>query len=162
MSRLRFAAGLALAVAAALSLAGPVAAGEPVPFKGSLEGDVTRGIPLFPHVGVVVEGMGKATQLGAFTFDFSHTVHIPTRTGKGTYHIVAANGDKLIATADGVADDSEMPGVLYIVEKLTIDPTASTGRFAGATGAFTIERWYDMATGETIGFFEGTISSPGQ
>ena len=39
--------------------------------------------------------------------------------------------------------------------------TGGTGRFAGATGEFTVERLVDTATGETEGSFEGTISSPG-
>ena len=36
-----------------------------------------------------------------------------------------------------------------------------TGRFAGATGSFTVQRQFDPATGTTTGSFEGTISSPG-
>ena len=51
------------------------------------------------------------------------------------------------------------PGVLYIVETATI--TGGTGRFADATGSFTIERYYDTAAGTTTGSFEGTISPPG-
>ena len=47
MKRYSSAASLALAVLAVLGLAGPVAAGEQVPFKGSLEGDVTV-TPLTP------------------------------------------------------------------------------------------------------------------
>ena len=41
MKRYRLAASLVLAVLGVLALAGPVAAGKQVPFKGSLEGDVT-------------------------------------------------------------------------------------------------------------------------
>ena len=52
-----------------------------------------------------------------------------------------------------------MPGVLYIVETATI--AGGTGRFAGATGAFTVQRLNDTTSGTTIGSFEGTISSPG-
>jgi hypothetical protein len=51
-------------------------------------------------------------------------------------------------------------GVLYIVEVATI--TSGTGRFAGATGTFITERWFDTITFTTIGSFEGTISSPGR
>ena len=47
MKRYSSAAGLALAVVAVLGLAGPVAAGEQVPFKGSFEGVVTI-TPLAP------------------------------------------------------------------------------------------------------------------
>ena len=47
MKRYSSAASLALAGLAVLGLAGPVAAGEQVPFKGSLEGEVTV-TPLTP------------------------------------------------------------------------------------------------------------------
>jgi hypothetical protein len=159
MTRFSSAASLALAVVVVLGLAGLVAAGEQVPFKGSVEGDVTRGVPYFPYVDVLVEGAGEATQLGKFTFAFPHTVHIPTRTAAGTYYLVAANGDKLTARGTGLATPIAGTPILYIEETLTI--TDGTGRFAGATGSFTVERWYDTATDTTFGSFEGTISTPG-
>jgi hypothetical protein len=159
MKRYSSAASLALAVVVVVGLAGPVAAGEQVPFKGNLEGDVTRGEPYFPYVDVLVEGGGEATQLGKFTFAFPHTVHLPTRTGAGTYYIVAANGDKLTARGTGVATPVAGTAILYIEETLTI--TGGTGRFAGATGSFTVERWYDTVNQTTVGSFEGTISTPG-
>ena len=48
------------------------------------------------------------------------------------------------------------PGFLVIVETATI--TGGTGRFAGATGSFVVERLYDIVGGTTIGSFDGTIS----
>src|SRR3954453_8187749 len=58
------AASLALAVVAVLGLAGPVAAGDQVPFHGRLEGDVTN-IPLPPPLASVLEeGTGRASHLG--------------------------------------------------------------------------------------------------
>ena len=160
MKRFSSAAGIALGVVIVLGLAGPVAAGEQVPFKGSLDGDVTRGAVHFPFVDVLVEGTGNATQLGKFTFVFPHMVDVRFRTAAGTYSIVAANGDTLKAHATGLATPIPGTTVFYIEETATI--TGGTGRFANATGSFTIERWYDTATGETIGSFEGTISSPGR
>src|SRR6476660_3588555 len=47
MKRFSSTANLALAIVAVLSLVGPTAAGEQVPFKGSFEGDVTV-TPLAP------------------------------------------------------------------------------------------------------------------
>ena len=157
-------AGLALAVLAILCLAGPAPAGEQVPFKGSLEGEAVSIVTEYPYRHVLVEGTGEATQLGEFTFAFPHTVYLPTREAVGTYHIVAANGDKLTARGTGLATPTIIDGVFYlaIVEEMIVDPTLSTGRFAGATGSFTVERLFNPATGLTIGYFEGTISRPGR
>ena len=148
-------AGLALAVLAILGLAGPAAAGEQVPFKGSLEGTVTRSAPP-PPILVNVAATGTATQLGLFSLEIPHVVTPPI--GHGFYDFVAANGDTLAAAFDGVSM-SVVPGVLYIVETATI--TSGTGRFANATGGFVCERLYDIAAGTTIGYFDGTISRPG-
>jgi hypothetical protein len=157
MKRYRLAAGLALAVLGVLALAGPVAAGEQVPFKGSLEGDVAVTPLAPPFLGVDVEATGEATHLGKFTLDIPHVVDPATGTAVGTYEFTAANGDKVYAEFTGIATPTATPGVLYIEETATI--TGGTGRFAGATGSFTSERLYDMIADTTIGSFEGTISS---
>jgi hypothetical protein len=69
-----------LAVVLVLSLAGPVAAGDQVPFKGSLAGTVTV-TPLDPPFAfVVVEGAGRATHLGAFH------LRVPARPERGDPH----------------------------------------------------------------------------
>ena len=163
MKRRMFAASLALAVLAVLGLADPVAAGEQVPFKGSLEGEAVSVVNVPPLRHVLVEGTGEATQLGKFTFAFPHTVHLPTRIAVGTYHIMAANGDKLTAGGTGLSTPTIIDGVFHlsIEEEMIVDPTLSTGRFAGATGSFTIKRLYNPATGTTAGSFKGIISSPG-
>jgi len=156
MKHFHSAAGVALAVVGVLGLATPAAAGEPVPFKGRLEGDVTV-TPLAPPLRQVdVEATGRATHLGKFTLDIPHVVNPATRTAIGTYEFTAANGDKVYAEFTGIATPTAIPGVLYIEETATI--TGGTGRFAGATGSFTAERWYDTAAGTTIGSFVGTIS----
>ena len=155
MKRHSHTAGLALAVLAILGLAGPAAAGEQVPFKGSLEGTVTRSAPP-PPISVLVEADGNATQLGRFTVEIPHVVVPPN--GAGFYHFVAANGDTLTAEFTGVSAPAA-PGFLYIVETATI--TGGTGRFAGATGSFVCERLYDIVAGTTIGYFDGTISRTG-
>ena len=156
MKRFSSATIVALAVLAVLGLAGPVAAGDPVPFKGTLEGDVTvTGAP--PILSVLVEGAGTATHLGRFTVDIPHLVDVRTRTAAGSYEFTAANGDTLTAHFTGTATPTATPGVLYIEETATI--TGGTGRFAGATGSFTVERLYDTVAGTTTGSFEGTISA---
>jgi hypothetical protein len=152
----RSAASLALALLAGVGLAGPVPAGDQVPFKGSFEGDVISTPLAPPLVMVEVEATGEATHLGKLTLDIPHVVNRVTRTAVGTYEFTAANGDKLYAEFTGLASPTEVPGVLYIEETATI--TGGTGRFAGATGSFTSERWYDTIEGTTTGSFEGTIT----
>jgi hypothetical protein len=156
MKRHSSAPSLALAVLAVVVLAGPVPAGEPAPFKGSLEGDVTISPLTPPFVSVLVEASGEASHLGKFTLDIPHVVDRADRTAVGTYVFTAANGDTLFADFTGKASLTATPGVLYIEETATI--TGGTGRFAHATGSFTCERYFDTVNGTTTGSFEGTIS----
>ncbi len=158
MNRRMFGASFALAALAAVGLAGLAAAGEEVPFRGLLEGDVTRTV-VPPLVLVDIDATGNATQLGQFSLAIPHIVDLATRTATGTYEFVAANGDTLIAEFTGSAMPTPTPGVLAIVETATI--TGGTGRFAGATGGFVCERLFDALAGTTTGSFEGTISPPG-
>jgi hypothetical protein len=109
-------------------------------------------------VQVDVDATGNATHLGQFTLDIPHVVNRAKGTAVGSYEFTAANGDTLTADFTGVAVPIA-PGVLYIEETATI--TGGTGRFAGATGSFTVERLYDTVAGTTVGSFEGTISSAG-
>lgn len=129
-------------------------AAQHVPFKGNL-----RGTQAFdPALGSVNgSATGTATHLGLFTVEFPHTVDFATRTGKGTYTFTAANGDTL--TADFIGQAQGAPPLVSIVEQATV--TGGTGRFAGATGTFTVQRQFNQATGVTEGSFEGTISSVG-
>jgi hypothetical protein len=155
MKRHSSAAILVLAVLAVLGLAGPAAAGEQVPFKGSLDGVVTITPLTPPFVSVLVEATGKATHLGNFTLVIPHVVNRANSTAIGFYEFTAANGDTLTADFTGQATPTSTPGVLYIEETATI--TGGTGRFAGATGSFTTERSFDTVAGTTTGSFKGTI-----
>ena len=154
-------ASLALAVVAVLGLAGIVAAGDQVPFRGKLEGDLTERIPLTPTTFHDRFDMtGTATYLGNFDLVEEDVVDfgIVPPTGVGTCTFVAANGDTLVGEGIGSSSPVE-PGVVLITEHVVI--TGGTGRFAGATGSFTVERLFDLVTHETLGSFEGTISSHG-
>lgn len=153
------AASLVLVALVAIWLAGPVSAGEQIPFNGRLEAAVTRS-PISPtQVSVVLDGGGNASHLGRFTFTAPHVVNLVTRLATGIYQFTAANGDMVFADFVGHARPTATPGVISIVEVATI--TGGTGRFAGATGGFTVERLYDAVNGTTEGSFDGTISSPG-
>lgn len=160
MKRYSFVAGLALAALAVLGLSGPVAAGDQVPFKGHFAGDVTITLLTPPFVEVDTEASGKATHLGKFTLEIPAVVNRANLTAVGSYEFTAANGDTVYAEFTGQASLTATPGVLAIVETATI--TGGTGRFAGATGGFVVERLYDRIAGTIVGSFKGTISSPGR
>jgi len=142
----------------ASNLAAHAAEEKEVRFKGSLEGTVTVTPLTPPFVSVLIQASGQATHLGRFTVEIPHTVNQALRMASGTWLFTAANGDTLTAEFTGVATLTA-PGVLSTTETATI--TGGTGRFAGATGSFTAERVFTMATSTTTGSFEGTISSPG-
>jgi hypothetical protein len=129
-----------------------------VPFKGRLGGDVTITPLVPPFVSVNIDGSGKATRLGRFTVKIPHVVNRANSTAVGSYEFTAADGDTLTADFTGQAMPTATPGVLAIVETATI--TGGTGRFARATGSFTVYRLFDTAAGETTGYFEGAISRP--
>jgi hypothetical protein len=61
----------------------------------------------------------------------------------------------LTATVDGQGTPTTTPGVVSIVEVYTI--TGGTGRFADATGGFTLESTLEQTTGVSTGTFSGAI-----
>ena len=150
---------LAVVLVALTSLVAPASAGTQVPFKGSLQGVENNTVNL-PNLSVHGEGTGNATKLGRYTVEYDGAVNLITGSGTGfAWVFTAANGDTVTAVGSGQADIPPINGVLHIEEHGTI--TGGTGRFAGATGSFTVDRLATSATGLTTGSFEGTISSPG-
>ena len=144
--------------------AAPVAAGTEasangaanVPFKGSFEGiqTVTPGTP--PLATVTMQGTGTGTLVGRFEIALPHTVNRATASASGTATIIAADGSRIVASFTGQA---QVGPIVTIVEQATI--TSGTGRFAGASGSFTIHRTFEPATGRTTGTFEGTVQLGG-
>jgi hypothetical protein len=156
----RSAAIIAFAILTLLGLARHAAAGDQVPFKGTLQGSFTV-IPVPPPaINRQLSATGNATHLGSFTFDFPHSVDrsvIPA-TGVGIATFTAANGDQVFALIHGEATLAS-PGILQGVENGEI--LGGTGRFENASGSFVIERLIDTVNLTTVGAFTGTISSPG-
>jgi hypothetical protein len=148
-----------IAGALLVGLAGPVSAGDQVPFKGSLEGSATVTPLGGPMVAVQIDASGTATYLGRFELQAPHVVNQATLTGVGTYLLTAANGDTITADLAGTARMVEPPNVIAITETATV--TGGTGRFAGATGSIQVERVFNRATGVTTGTLEGWISISG-
>jgi hypothetical protein len=147
-----------IAIALLFTLAGPVAAGDEVPFKGTLSGTVTVTPITPPILSNLIGGTGDATHLGRFTVEIPHLVNQATRVGTGTYVFTAANGDTLTAAFTGQGT-VVAPGVLSSADVAVI--TGGTGRFSGATGTFAAVRTFVVATGAITGTFTGTITSPG-
>jgi hypothetical protein len=139
--------------------AGPVTAGNQVPIRGTLEGTETVTEFVFPLETVDLKGTGNATQLGRFTLDGQAGVNLVEGTGSGSFIFTAANGDTLRAEFTGQAT-LLAPGVVALSETAVV--TGGTGRFARASGSFTVERTLYAASGATVGSFEGTVSSPAQ
>jgi hypothetical protein len=100
------------------------------------------------------EGTGTATYLGKYTEHATFQVDVRTGSATGTATFTAANGDTLTASVVGQGTVTG-PTTRSIVEVYTI--TGGTGRFADATGTFTLERTLDLATGVSTGAFSGTI-----
>ena len=137
----------------------PAVAREQVPFKGSLAmvqtGEV-QGTTLI----VNGSGTGNATHLGRYTMTFQEQVDLLVGGSVGTIRFIAANGDTVFAVFAGQGAPTADPNVLSLTEVATI--TGGTGRFADATGTFTLERLLNLTTGVSTGSFTGTISSPGR
>jgi hypothetical protein len=143
----------------AVAFASPAVANNQVPFKGSVAmvqtGEVQGGLLI-----VDGSGVGKATKLGRFSMTYQEQVDLSTGIGTGTYTFVAANGDSLTASFTGTATPTPDPNILIIEEIVTI--TGGTGRFANATGTFTVQRVLNLTTGISTGSFSGAISHPGK
>ena len=105
-------------------------------------------------------GEGNATHLGRFTMTVADVVTLATATSSGTLTFTAANGDQLFATTAGGEDQFTPPNVSHVTQLATI--IGGTGRFASATGTFTMERTgiidFAAGTSTSIGSFDGHIN----
>ena len=127
--------------------------GEQLPFHGSLQA-VENDVVAPPSLLVNGTGTGTGTHLGRFAATFTATVTLATGSATGSIRFIAANGDRLDATFIGQGTPTTEPNVVSIEEVATI--TGGTGRFAGATGEFTIQRVLNQISGVSSGSFDGT------
>ena len=116
------------------------------PFKGSATGEATflldnpLGCPGEPAGGfgitTATDATGNASHLGRMSLAADHCPLLAGGIIDGTMVFVAANGDELHTTYAGEA--SPLPpnigDPIYVTVNMTVDPAASTGRFAGAEG----------------------------
>lgn len=101
---------------------------------------------------------GTATRIGRFTATCAVVVDLATGSATGTCTFTAASGDQLSYTFTGQGVETS-PGVSSITEVATI--VGGTGRFAAATGTFTIQRtitFNQAGTAVGSGSFDGHIT----
>jgi hypothetical protein len=145
--------GLVAAFAVSLASVAVSAVAAETPFRGTVNA-VETGQVVFPSLFLDREGTGTATYLGRYTEHVVMQINVPTLSSIGAATFTAANGDTLTASVVGQATRTG-PTVLSIVEVYTI--TGGTGRFADATGGFTLESTLEQATGVSTGTFSGAI-----
>jgi hypothetical protein len=150
---------LLLSILTGLVFATPTNASEQLPFKGTLQALETHEFD-FPNQTLFVNGngSGNATHLGRYSVEYEVTVSLVTGGGPASIRLEAANGDAIFATGFGQGRPTEIADVSLIVEMYTI--TDGTGRFAGASGSFTLVRLVNRTTGVTSGTFDGNIVLP--
>jgi hypothetical protein len=152
--RALFPAAVAATAVSVASIAVSAVAAE-TPFKGTFNG-VETSVVVFPFSSVTRDGTGNATHLGKYTSHASLRVNVMTGLGTGVETFTAANGDTLSTSVVGQGTPIGIPPImLSIVEVYTI--TGGTGRFAGATGSFTLENTLDLTTHVSSGTFSGQI-----
>ena len=145
--------GLVAACAVSLASVAVSAAAAETPFKGTVNA-VETGQVVFPTRFADREGTGNATYLGKYTEHVVLQINLLTMSSTGTATFTAANGDTLSASVVGQATRTG-PTTLSVVEVYTI--TGGTGRFADATGSFTLNSTVDQLTGASSGTFSGAI-----
>ena len=143
---------LLAAFAVSLTLVVSAVAAE-TPFKGTVNA-VETGTVAFPIRSITREGTGTATYLGRYTEHITMDINLLFMSSTGAATFTAANGDTLSASLDGQATQTG-PTTLSIVENYTI--TGGTGRFADATGSFTLRSTLEQTTGVSSGTFSGAI-----
>jgi hypothetical protein len=156
--------GTSVAEQAAAQSAGDIVGqsggGAELPFSGSFR--VNTSAVFTPPSTLIINGTatGDASHLGRFTATAVDVVNTTTATSTGTYTLTAANGSQLFATTAGGEDQFVPPNVSHVTLVATI--VGGTGRFAGATGTFTIRSIsvldFPTATSSGSGSFDGSIN----
>jgi hypothetical protein len=128
-----------------------------VPFKGTMQSTETYN-NMFPTMFVTATGLGDATQTGRFAVSYKIEWNLLDQSTTETAYLIMPNGDSLQAKAVGQATEDRTPGMYNLIEIYTI--TGGTGRFAGASGTFTLKRLVSMTVGVTSSTFEGYMLFP--
>ena len=161
----RLAILLLLACFAAVFISAPIpaAAGDQVPFNGTVSGQIPSDLGPPDETGCVfdflVSNSGYATELGTFTGYAEFIPNLCDLTYTGFFYWTAANGDQISGPFSGYLTPTATQGVFDNHETAIV--TGGTGRFAGATGLFTLGGQVNFNTLSFILPWQGTISSVG-
>jgi hypothetical protein len=140
------------------------AAGNQIPFNGTVSGQIPAdlGPPVPGSDGCVfnffVSNSGNGNQLGNFTGTSNFIPNVCNGSYTGSFRWVAANGDSISGPFFGQLIPTATPGVFDNNETAIV--TGGTGRFAGATGMFTLSGEVNFTTLSFVLPFQGTISTP--
>src|SRR5438093_11286997 len=140
----RLAILLLLACFAAVFISAPIpaAAGDQVPFSGTVSGQIPSdlGPPVQGTGGCIfdflVSNSGYATELGAFTGYAEFIPNLCDLTYTGFFYWTAANGDQISGPFSGYLTPTAIQGVFDNHETAIV--TGGTGRFDVATGIFAL------------------------
>lgn len=144
---------------------------HPLSLRGTMSGRFVPGssserCPADLPLNLVISGEGQATVLGNFElsgdhctrFDFAapDQLPVPFRAGRITFD--TDDGD-LVATYEGLQlQDPRIRNPFRVKVDMAVDPDASTGRFAGATGRIHHVGTAGANTGEFSVKFRGIVS----
>jgi len=129
-----------------------------LPFSGTISGTTRARFPAPGTLEITLEGAGTASHLGHFEMTGVDTGRFPDPVATGTWMLTAANQDQLFAKTESRGEPIDER-----TDRVTTTATISggTGRFAGATGSFTVIfigiRDESTASGSFSGSFEGHL-----
>ena len=125
--------------------------------KGTIQSNETYST-VDPTLYVTANGSGESALLGSFTVSYHTEVNLLDYSEVESVQIAASNGDSLQAKGLGQSIDDRTADMYNVVEIYTI--TGGTGRFAGASGTFTLKRLVSRTGGVASSTFEGYILLP--
>lgn len=131
------------------------AAPTEVPLRGTMQSTETVTPDMAAGVlRVVLTGTGDSPALGAFRIATTSAVNPSTGAGTGTTTLTAADGSTITGSLQG--QGVRQPGQPTQVTEITTI-TGGTGRYANASGQYTLTRQTDESTGRSTGTLAGTV-----
>lgn len=134
-----------------------LAQGTRLAFNGTLQSKESYST-VSPTMYVTGNGAGESNQLGYFTMSYHVEQNLLDLSEVQSAHFASVNGDSLQAKGIGQAIEDRTPGMFNVIEIYTI--TGGTGRFAGASGTFTLKRLVSITAGVASSTFEGYLLLP--